>query len=519
MIGVAAARAVPADAARCELGHVLAGVMLDGPAARLAQILDPAFLAEAGWDPDRQVLSLPAGHRLLGRAVCRVGGCATTAQPVAGVCFSCLTRLTGQGLSAGQITQASLLPPLPARAPGCAVPGCLAVPTVSQAILCEPHARQFRHRVRTPTIEQFLADPRVRPLLPLKPCAVVACTRTADGAGGLCNTHYQRWRTITGTDPDRDLAGWQLTDDAVTEGGRVSLRGLPPLVAVQVLFGIWQRTRSGAKITDVALRGACRALSHQQVTSIEACDVARVPSKPTRSLLSALARHVRRALSDPASEQAKDVWDLAIFGHPGRLSFTGISQSWLREAAKHWAAEDLPRHRGSGATNVRAKINALTRLSESLRCRPDHGDLPAALGRADIENFLSRLGYLESAGTISRYQVLRTDPTSRARSSGDYRRSVPPAARPQTTRTGGHGTSRFSRTKVPHMPWFSDRAGPPDSSRVTLPAVLPSAFNRAWAPRSSVFRGSIARPARTPVNASPRPSQDAAHDSGPPRVR
>ena len=116
MIGVAAARAVPADAARCELGHVLAGVMLDGPAARLAQMLDPAFLAEAGWDPDRQVLSLPAGHRLLGRAVCRVDGCATTAQPVADVCFSCLTRLTGQGLSAGQITQASLLPPLPARA-------------------------------------------------------------------------------------------------------------------------------------------------------------------------------------------------------------------------------------------------------------------------------------------------------------------------------------------------------------------------------------------------------------------
>src|SRR5262249_48007575 len=40
---------------------------------------------------------------------------------------------------------------------------------------------------------------------------------------------------------------------------------------------------------------------------------------------------------------------------------------------------------------------------ESLRSRPDHGDLPAALGRADIENFLARLGYLESAGTISRY--------------------------------------------------------------------------------------------------------------------
>ena len=56
----------------------------------------------------------------------------------------------------------------------------------------------------------------------------------------------------------------------VAEGGQVSLRGLPPLVVVQVLFGIWQRTRGGAKITDIDLRGACRALRRQQVVSIEA---------------------------------------------------------------------------------------------------------------------------------------------------------------------------------------------------------------------------------------------------------
>ena len=117
----------------------------------------------------------------------------------------------------------------------------------------------------------------------------------------------------------------------------------------------------------------------------------------------ALARHVRRALADPAAEQAKDIWDLAVFGHPGRLTFAGITQPWLRQGAKRWAAEDLPRHRGKGAANVQAKIHALARLSESLRARPDHGQLPAALGRADIEAFLNRLGYLESAGTISRY--------------------------------------------------------------------------------------------------------------------
>ena len=45
-------------------GHVLAGVLLDGEAVQLAAFLDPVFLAEAGWDPARRVLSLPAGHAL-----------------------------------------------------------------------------------------------------------------------------------------------------------------------------------------------------------------------------------------------------------------------------------------------------------------------------------------------------------------------------------------------------------------------------------------------------------------------
>jgi hypothetical protein len=42
--------------------------------------------------------------------------------------------------------------------------------------------------------------------------------------------------------------------------------------------------------------------------------------------------------------------------------------------------------------------------------------------------------------------------------------------------TGDRGISRFSRMKIPHMPWFSDRAGSPDGSRIAPPAMLPSAL-------------------------------------------
>ncbi len=155
----------------------------------------------------------------------------------------------------------------------------------------------------------------------------------------------------------------------------------------------------------MSLRAVCDTLRREQVGSIEACDADRVPGKPAKSLLRAMVRDVRRALVDPNREQAKNVWDLGVFGHPGRLSFTGITQPWLRQAAKRWAAEELPRHRGNGVSNLREKVNALARLSECLRSRPDdHGDLPAALGRSDVENFLNRLAYLESTGTISRYR-------------------------------------------------------------------------------------------------------------------
>src|SRR5260370_39851947 len=109
------------------------------------------------------------------------------------------------------------------------------------------------------------------------------------------------------------------------------------------------------------------------------------------------------ALADPGSEQARDTWDLAFFGLAGRLSFPGLTQPWLREAAKSWARAELPRHRGAGASNVQSKVNGLARLSESLRSRGDRGLAPAALRRPDIQNFPSRLRHPQSAGTVSRH--------------------------------------------------------------------------------------------------------------------
>ena len=161
--------AAPAAGASREFPHVLEGVLLDGAAARLAAMLDRGLLEEAGWDPATRILHLPAGHRLLGRQVCRAEGCAGTVHnDCPGVCRRCFTRLAKLGMSAADIAAAEHLPAAPAPAGQCAVPDCRCTPTVRQAVLCEPHAAQFRNRWTPIPLEQFLTDRWVRPLPPLR---------------------------------------------------------------------------------------------------------------------------------------------------------------------------------------------------------------------------------------------------------------------------------------------------------------------------------------------------------------
>jgi len=396
---------VPAAGASAEFPHVLDGVVLDGAAARLAGMLDRALLDEAGWDPGKRILFLPAGHRLLGREVCRAERCGGTVHnDCPGVCYRCFTRLQRLGMSAVGIAAAEYLPAASVPAEDCAVPGCRCRPTVREAVMCEPHAAQFRGR-RTPVpLEQFLTDPRVRPLPPLPGCLVLACTRAADGAAGYCNTHYQRWRVIRRSSPGTGEQSWRGTEPGVAEPGQVNLLALPALVVVEVLAGLQTRLRGGLRLTDVVLRAVGDTLRRQQATSVRECDADLAPGKRARSVLRAFARDARRALADPGTEQGKDIWDLAVFGHPGTLSFTRITQPWLVAAAKRWAAEQLPRHRGSGAARVQAKINNLGLLSQHLNGRPDHGSDPAALSRSDVEAFLNRIAYLEADGQISRYR-------------------------------------------------------------------------------------------------------------------
>jgi hypothetical protein len=64
----------------------------------------------------------------------------------------------------------------------------------------------------------------------------------------------------------------------------------------------------------------------------------------------------------------------------------------LREAAKSWATDTLT---STAPATVRTVLAAVGLFSEHLSRRADHGAVPGALDRADVETFLARLARLQ----------------------------------------------------------------------------------------------------------------------------
>jgi len=373
-----------------------------GKAAALAERLEAAFLAEAGWDPETRVLTIDSAHPLLGRNTCKVPGCQTTCPASTGICLDCRRRLEQAGLG---LEDAGLLPPprrhrwLDPGAGACTVAGCPRPWVKSSRPLCPEHlAQQEFLGIGDPAV--FAASPGVTALPSHGTCAVAACPRQLPSAGSsYCDAHLQRLRRA-GEQPDE--AAWRLTEPPVPRSGQVSLAGMAPAVVTEILFGLQQRTRQGVKTHDAILRAVCDDARSQQVTSLADLEVPPLRGKGYEGVVHTLVTHARRGASGPETETAKDTWDMTLFGHRGRLEFTAITQQWLRETAKIWAAADLPRRRGrSGGDKTRHYIASIALLSQSLRQRPDRGEDPAALGRADIEAFLARLAWQHSAGQVS----------------------------------------------------------------------------------------------------------------------
>lgn len=394
---------------------------------RLKALLDKEFLVGAGWDWETMVLSPPADHPTLGSAVCRVPGCEALVEHISkGVCGVCAHRMARSG--------SNELPDFCTKTytvgVGLCAVGCARPWESRRRPLCAAHGHLQGTVLQIP-IDEFLARPDLRPLPGFGPCSVLACTRLCNsGTSPFCKAHHRRWTLAAGADEGLSLDRWCRTESAVVEAGKISLRGLAERVVAEVLYGLQQRCAENIKTHRAVLRPLCDELRRTQVGSVT--DLPEQTRRQRRYLQQSLVAHCRRGLSSPETEQAKDIWDLRVFGHRSSLDFTVIGLPWLRTAAKRWMAEDLPRRRGINAPSMwQYTLNSLVELSTSLQLqREDHGvDLPL-LGRPDIVAFTNRLAFLQQSGTLSlnrRINILRHVRTvlASARSQGLTRPGQP----------------------------------------------------------------------------------------------
>jgi integrase len=154
---------------------------------------------------------------------------------------------------------------------------------------------------------------------------------------------------------------------------------------------------STAREAFQALAIVCRRAPLQSLTLIDERNL----GYGARAWLGFAKRELDGLYADPDAEYRADVWNLRRLGFARRiatLDFTGISQAWLREAAKRWMRQKLLSTDPDGTRRVLLALNC---LSESLRQRDDGGEASLALRRRDILCCRERLYRLHEAGRLA----------------------------------------------------------------------------------------------------------------------
>lgn len=378
----------------------------DDDTEQLWNAIKSEFLLLISWSAHRQVLTFPREHPQLGWRECFVAECDSRIYTLEGLCAACALRWKQSGRP--DIGEFVTVPRIRHRevTPGrCVVEPCQRPWESARTGLCSAH-EGARERRKLP-VDEFLALPDLTGFATLGDCCVAACTRDrVSSRSPYCSAHAVRWKVHRRRSEVavRGEEYWRRTQPAIPLGDEVSLRGLPERVIAEMLYGLQQLVAAGTRINVSYFRRLGDHLRAQQVSSIDDVDMDAFNTE-TRTFAKHFATFCRRLHSTPETERRNDVWDLTIFGFSGFLRFDGISQPWLRAAAKAHAYDNLPRRRRRGKDHCRARVNYLAVLSESLRVqRADNGMEPSALSRSDITAFLNQVSFLHAEGRMSGYK-------------------------------------------------------------------------------------------------------------------
>lgn len=380
---------------------VVVGTPDDGQATkRLRGLIDTDLLAGLGWVEGSLIWRPLRNDPLVGFEVCAVRGCQTVIGHRKQLCAVCTRTWKDEGSPLNDFISTHHRDRKEWNEIVCAVAGCERPAKTAPTKLCTAHIWHYKRGGTD--LDDFLARTDLVRYAHPGTCRVRLCNWRQYTGDGFCLPHSKQAKKLQRADPGIDLDEWIRSAPARRNGRQVDLRDLPPRVVAEILYGLQCRYQAG-NITEMhRLRALCNQARSQKIGTLE--DLVTL-TKRIESLRSTIVKATQIVVSDPETERHKDIWNLAVFGQGNRtLDFTGITQPWLREVAKYWVSEDMPRRRGDAIGGImQTYIASLTRLSESLRLHrsEDHGDIPALLDRTDAVNFLHRLAYLTSTGTIT----------------------------------------------------------------------------------------------------------------------
>lgn len=356
---------------------------------------------EGEWDPEAQLITPKPGGRLTRVLRCVVEGCPSDCHGTAPLCLrhrrefeASSNRDLDAWLNSGEpaVFERRHCIDRPCAVTGPDGERCPR-PAQGRWSLCPAHNAAWTHRQTKGTVafETFLA--RAVPLSDLGPCVVSCCyLGMTHPESGLCEPHFQLWRGA-GRASGRAFDAWAARVRQPVSSRVLSLRGLPELVRLELVYAIGCRADDQVSVVTGGMRPFVDHVRALQLSSLCEFDLALLEGIGDRHHVRFARFCVDRvglAYADPEVEREKDVWDLRLFGIPGRrrLDFGAIRQPWLREAAKSWAAVTIGRVSDGTLSH---RVSSLVVLSAVLASGPGAGADEAALGRDDLERFLTRV--------------------------------------------------------------------------------------------------------------------------------
>ncbi len=374
----------------------------------ISSLIEYRFL-EGEWDPERLLVVPDPEGRLSRDQPCVVTGCGNVRRGVDPLCHAHRRRFErsdSDDLEAWLVSDGPAFKRRWVSEETCTITDgnseCCPRPVAGRWGLCHAHDTSWcDQRARGVAFEQFLAQ--ARPLPGFGPCAAASCyLDAAHRRVRLCELHHRLWREA-GRPGGQGFSTWAARVRQPVTHRVLSLRGLPELVRLELLYAISTRVKEQVRTATGNMRRYVDELLASGVGSLVDFDLAGFD--PTgRQDWGRFARfsfdRVRLAYGDAARERTADVWDLRHFGHSGHLDFTHITQEWLREATKPWAASALANR---DHQLVRRRVQAVSVMSGILASGAGGGHDPSCLSRSDVDRFLVRVRSAVSPLSGERY--------------------------------------------------------------------------------------------------------------------